>query len=88
MTEELDKVTQEDLVSCVRHIIENSQEEDFGKEIGQDNILELTVINLQNSETEDEESDEGDGGVTGAEGRYDENDDNVDVDIPLAVPLD
>jgi hypothetical protein len=33
MTEELDRVTQEDWASCVRHA-GNLQEEDFVKEIG------------------------------------------------------
>jgi hypothetical protein len=73
--EELARVTQEDWASCLRHT-EKLQEEDFAKEIGRDEILELIVINLQDSETEDEESNEDDCDITGAGGRYDDDDDD------------
>jgi hypothetical protein len=50
--EELDRATQEDWAPCVRHA-EKPQKEDFAKEIGQDEILEPIVINLEDSESED-----------------------------------
>jgi hypothetical protein len=48
-------VTQEDWASYIRHA-ENLQEENFAKEIRQDEILEPITISLQDSETEDTES--------------------------------
>jgi hypothetical protein len=52
MNEELNRVTWEDLLSCIRHV-ENLQEEDFAKEIRKDKILDPIIINLQDSETEE-----------------------------------
>jgi hypothetical protein len=45
MNEELNRVTWEDLLSCIRHA-ENLQEEDFTKEIRKDKILQPIIINL------------------------------------------
>jgi hypothetical protein len=84
MNEELDRVTQERWASCIKHA-ESLQEEDFAKEIGQDEILEPIVINLKGSEAEYEENDKHDSDITGTGGRYDNNSD--DNDTPLAVPL-
>jgi hypothetical protein len=62
-------------------------QEDFAKQIEQDEILEPIVINSQGSETEDEESDEDDSDITGFGARYDSINDD-DHGTPLAVPLD
>jgi hypothetical protein len=53
--------------SCLRHT-ENLQEEDFGKETGQNKTVEPIVINSENSETEDEERDNNDSEITRAWG--------------------
>jgi hypothetical protein len=68
MKEDLDMLTQEDWALCVRDT-EILQEEDFANEIGRDEILEPTVINIHDTEIEDEECEEGSSNVTGAGGR-------------------
>lgn len=75
VNKELDNVTIEDWVKCVKHAVK-LQEEDFAKELGRENILEPVVINLQeDSDTDDSETD-GEGA------------DDDDVGSPLALPLE